>query len=329
MKTSLLDRDYSDRIEAFSNGHLVCSACGRRTSLEGLNFPQMTACSSCENPNLTPKKIGKFWLFQYLGGKNIGVFYKAYHEEYPHRLFTVKLLPRDDTENSDLRKALQNEADITNELGEHPCLLAGIESGDEDGEHYLAMEFVEGKSLDECLDGQKSFPEVEALLIVLRILAAEAHIHNRGYLYRNLKPENIIFSSDYGSYIYNYESCLPIESAKEASIEEDDTESLFYVSPERFLGEPEGVHSEIYSLGMVFYHMLTGRTYFSEDELKRMAIRLRGEYLTLSKTHKKMGDLSADVADIITKMIRRTPEQRYQEFHDAEFDILEALNTRL
>ena len=183
--------------------------------------------------------------------------YKAYHEDFPYRFFSVKILPRNQRENSDLIKKLEKEADLVYKLGKHPCLFTGVESGYEDGEHYLAMEFHDGERLDKCFDEQRTLTEVDVLIIALRLLSAETHIYNRGYLYRDLKPENILIFPPEGAFLYGYEHCQTLESICEAT-HEPDGGLQYYVSPERFLGETEGLPSEIYSLGMLLYHLLAG-----------------------------------------------------------------------
>ena len=327
MKASVLHKDNTNNIEALKGGLLICSSCGHQNSIDGIDPLGMVSCSSCGGPNLVPKKIGKFWLFHPLSSRGGCAVYKAYHEEFHHHLFAVKIIQRDDRQNPNPIEKLQKEADFLYKLGRHACLFAGVESGFEDGEHYLAMEFNDGDRLDTELTRRGALPEIEVLITGLRLLSALTHIYNRGYIHRNVRPENVIISQPEGAYLFGYELCQPIDSAQEEHPAEN-KDLLCYASPERFLGEPERPYSEIYSLGMVLYHLLTGTPYFTEEELKKQVIKLRGEYLALSKTQDKMKDISSDIADIITRMIRRIPEQRYQHFYDVEVDVLEALNSR-
>ena len=98
--------------------------------------------------------------------------------------------------------------------------------------------------------------------------------------------------------------------------------------PERILGKGEDPTSEIYSLGMILYQILTGETYFTDEEIQKMEFRLKGELLTLSKGHSKLEKISTDIAEIVGNMIKRVPGQRYQKFHHVENDIFHALASR-
>ena len=95
-----------------------------------------------------------------------------------------------------------------------------------------------------------------------------------------------------------------------------------------FSGRVKTFSTEIYSLGMILYQCLTGKTYFSEDELRRMEVKLKGELLTLNKVHSKMEGISSDIAEILNKMIKRIPEQRYQYFHQVEHEMVQVLGHR-
>ena len=161
-------------------------------------------CASCETPHLRPKKIGKFWLFQLLNqGKN-GDSYISHHEDFHHRLFSVKILPPDLDDQAKCIKKLEAEADYVRSLASHPQLLSAIESGNENGTHYLAIEHVVGERLDSRLNRLGVLPEIEAIMLTLQLLSVEAHICNCGYLFRNLKPENIIVSDHSGAYLSGF-----------------------------------------------------------------------------------------------------------------------------
>jgi len=307
-------------LEAFSRGTFICSSCKKETPLEGFNPLEMGRCQTCDAPNFIPQNINGFWLFYPLGGGGMGAVYKAYHESYPDDFFAVKILPRDKKEDPELIQNLQSEAETVANLGYHPCLINGIENGYEDGEHYLVTEFIAGERLDKKIERLGTLPHIEVLLIALRLLAAETHIYNRGYLFRDLKPENVIITEDKGAYLYDYGICISIEEAINDNVEFVEG-SPFYMPPERLSGGGERACSEIYSLGMVLYNAMAGKTYFSANELKQLARQLTS-VARLSNLDSKMKTIEPEIAKMIDKMIKREPERRHQNFIEVEQDIL-------
>ena len=291
--------------------------------LQGLSPLEMGRCKRCKTPNFVPLRISKFWLFYPLGGGGMGAVYKAYHEDYRDDFFAVKILPRDKKEDPALIQNLPSEADHLAPLGKHPCIISGIESGYKDGEYFLATQFISGERLDKRIERLGTLPDIEVFLIALRLLAAETHIYNRGYLFRDMKPENVLITENEGAYLYDYGICISLEDG--INDDADYVEgSPFYMPPERLSGGGERANSEIYSLGMVLYHALAGKTYFSASELEQLTRQLTNS-VRLSNIDSKMKNVNIDMAKVIDKMIKREPERRYQSFVEIESDIMAIL----
>lgn len=314
-------------LDAFTQGAWVCTDCGYPSSLADYEPLVAGKCSHCGAVNFVPLKLGKFWLFYPLGGGGMGSVYKAYWEEQPDKFFAVKILPRNQKDNPRLIEALEEETRIIGALGEHPCIVSMVSAGCTDGEHYLATTYVDGERFDKRIERVGKLPENDVLLIGLRLLAAEAHIYNRGYLFRDLKPENIILTETEGAYLFDYGICMPV---KEAMEEPGDViqGSVLYFPPERIGGEGEQVSSEIYCLGMVLYHALTGKPFFTANEIRGIA-RMHLREARLSSLDSKLKRVKPDVAVIIDRMTKRAPEDRYQNFVEAERDIFNVLRQRL
>ena len=319
-------RNYQKELDGYKDEVFFCQSCHKENSFTPSAELEISNCSSCNHPNLSPKKISGFWLCKFVSESSAGNTFIAHHEDFPSRLFSVKTLPQGLKEDQSQIKNLEKEADIVHELGRHPCIFAGVESGEEDGEHYLALEFAEGEGLDHRLEKLGTLAETEALLLALRLLSAETHLYNCGFLFRNLHPGNILMS-DQDPILFGFQFCVPLKIAKDNPLSAEE-EFSFYMPPERILKEGEGPSSEIYTLGMILYHALTGKTYYSEKELEKLEIKLKGELLTLSKTSSKLEEISTDIAEIIGKMVQRLPERRYQRYHEVEHDIVEALARR-
>jgi len=306
-------------VQAFQQGYLECAGCNELLSLD--MFPAMLFCSctSCGTSNFVPKYIDGFWVFAPLATGGMGSVYRAYNENYGDMVFAIKMLPPENMDDPVLKKNFREEIITLRRLGEHPALVRAVASGaDEIGEPYLAMDLIEGESMMKRLDRLGPIPQQELLMIALRVLSALGHIYRQGYLYRDCKPENIIISIENRAYICDYGICMTIEEAQQ---DQGDVlqGSPFYLPPERIIGEGEGLCSEIYSLGLVMYHGITGKVFYSADDVEEL-IQLHlepPEHLI----DDKMKGLDPDLAEVIKIMIRRNPEDRYQSFMEVERDL--------
>ena len=194
----------------------------------------------------------------------MGAVYKAFIQGHPDKRAAVKILPRHHTNDPTLIANIENEIRIIRDLGVHPCIVSMIDAGFQNGEYFLATEFIEGERLEQRIGRLGRIPELELLAIALRLIQGITHIWNRGYLFRDMKPENIIIH-DRGAFLYDYGICQRIEDAYE---DEGDvvSGSPLYLPPERMDCEVEKAYSEIYSLGMVLYHCLKGKPFYDGKE---------------------------------------------------------------
>ncbi|NOY80422.1 MAG: serine/threonine protein kinase [Kiritimatiellaeota bacterium] len=305
-------------LRAFEKGGLPCSKCGQILPLDQLGPLRVAKCGKCGTPNFTPMKVGRFWLFYPAGGGGMGSVYQAYHTDVPGRIFAVKLLARSERNNPARIHALILEVETARKLGVHPCLVSYAGGGYSDGEYYFAMEFVKGRRLDELFDLQGHLPEKAVLLICLYILAAEQHIYDRGFLYRDLKPENVLITPEGRAVLLDYGLCQPREQALHPT-DEFVTGSPYYLPPERLWGTGEDAYSEIYSLGMVLYYALTGRTFFDADEVEALA-KKHVSAMRLSVESRLKG-FRPELVRVLARMIRRDPAERYRTFSEVAGDV--------
>ncbi|HOK05024.1 MAG TPA: serine/threonine-protein kinase [Victivallales bacterium] len=309
------------------NGFIKCESCSFQITLANYERLSVQKCPSCSAPNFIPTKISSYWLYQPLGGGGMGRVYKAI-SLVKDGIFAIKLLPATRTQSSQLVENLQREAQVGKALGEHKNIIPIIEYGEDKDDFFIVSEFAEGERLDNLISAKKHFEENETWLIALQIIEAEMHIISRGYLFRDLKPENIIIDKNGNLKLYDYGLCLPIEQASSGMIHSENIEgSPFYLPPERVVGAPEGEYSEIYSLGMVIFHMLTGKTYYSEAEIKDL-ITKHVTSLRISSTETHLKHCSKRTIEIIDKMIKRRPNDRYHSFSILKQEI-ETLITHL
>ncbi len=313
-------------IELFSQGLMVCSGCKKQVRFTGQPL-SMAQCELCgQGYNFVPLKIDRFWLFRPLGGGGMGSVYEALIEGDLTQTAAVKILPRDKKYDPVLVQGLESEIEIMNGLGHHPCIVSMLGGGFADDEHYLAMQCINGERLDKRIQRLQKLPELEVLNIGLRVLAGETHIYNQGYLFRDMKPENIIVSEE-GAYLFDYGICIRVEDAYN-DMGDMVSGSPIYWPPERVMGEVEMSRSEIYSIGMVLYHALNGEPYFQAKEIDAMA-RKHVRSVRVSDYDHKMKSIKPDFARAIMKMIARQPDERYQTFAQVEYELTRILEKRL
>jgi serine/threonine-protein kinase len=258
-----------------------------------------------------PMRVGPFWLTEPLGSGGMGSVYRGWTREALPRVAAVKVLARSDKGVASQVHALILEAETAKRIANHPCLVPHIASGYEDGEYFFGMEFAPGPRLDKHLDHHGPLSERDAVLMALYLLSAEQHIYRCGYLYRDLKPENILLGEDGRVVLLDYGLCIPLDKAR--SPQEDYVSgSPYYLPPERLAGEGEDACSEVYSLGMVLYYALTGNTFFDAEEIEALAQRHLSR-IRVSPASRLKGFNEA-LVEVISRMIRAEPEERYQDF---------------
>jgi serine/threonine protein kinase len=298
-------------IQLWDQGQIACPICSKTLQRENIVPLQMMPCPHCEKMFFIPKKVGQYFLYEPCGSGGMGSVYKAVSEDYPDQTLALKVLSRQARQSAANIHALLNEARVSALFADSDFIISCIDSGFADDEYYAAMPFVEGERLDKRLDRLGQLAEKNVLLMTLHILAAEQHIYRMGYLYRDLKPENIILNKYGYAVLLDFGLCI---TRDEAAHNEDEfiSGSPYYIPPERLLGHGENASSEIYSLGMVMYHALTGRTFFDANEVEALA-RRHVSGLRINSAA-KMKDLRSSIGILLDAMVRQEPKERPQDF---------------
>ncbi|HCE43014.1 MAG TPA: hypothetical protein DET40_05665 [Lentisphaeria bacterium] len=318
--------DVKPSVELLNGNCLECSSCHTMISL--LNFPPLTLskCTQCDATIFIPYNIKDFWLYRPLGGGGMGSVYKAVHHDYPEMEFAVKVLPRDNKENPHLIEMLIHEASVGKAFGQHPHLTFVADFGHYKDEYFSAMQFCPGQRLDQIIDSQELIPQKMVLLWALQILSAEQRMYDCGYLYRDLKPQNIIIDKEGNAHLIDYGLCIGIEDAHNKDAETVDGSPL-YMPPERIVGMPENMTSEIYSLGMVMFHALTKSTYYTATGAYEVA-RKHVSSLRMANVSSRLPiTVSPKIASILDKMVARLPSERYQTYKETAVVIKDVYNS--
>ena len=203
-----------------------------------------------------------------IGG--MAVVYKAYDQQLM-RDVAVKVLRDDVAMDAESRKQFRNEYEAVAKLS-HPNIRAVydvVASGDTE---YIVMEYVDGVNLKQYMKRAGALPWQQVLDFSIQITCALSHAHSRGIIHLDIKPQNIMLPKDGTVKIADFGIAQMEENAEGESADEA-VGSIHYISPEQARGEAVDARSDIYSLGVVMYEMLTGKLPFDGETVEQVAVQ--------------------------------------------------------
>jgi serine/threonine protein kinase/tetratricopeptide (TPR) repeat protein len=256
--------------------------------------------------------VSHYRLLNPLGSGGMGVVYRA-EDTALGRTVALKFLTSQIVQDPKRVERFRDEARTASSLN-HPNICTIYEVGEQEGEMFIAMEYVEGRPLSEFLrDGGMA---VETLLRYGRqISGALQHAHERGIVHRDLKPANVVITPDGDAKILDFGLAKRHDSeqlhkttqgvATETSV--GLTGTLPYMSPEQLQGEVTGPRSDIWSLGVMLYEMASGARPFRGENLYRLCTAIIQEPMPPLPEN-----VPAGLAAVIKRCLQKEPERRYQ-----------------
>ena len=206
----------------------------------------------------------------------------------------------------------QREANIVGQLS-HPNIVSIYDIGRHDNLNYIAMDYLPGGSIhDKMLSGI----DADAALEILREMASALdHAHEKGYIHRDIKPENILFRDGGSAVLTDFGVALARNSGPRATHAGTVVGTPHYMSPEQTRGKNADGRSDLYSLGIVFYEMLTGAVPYQGDEAVAIALK------HLASPLPKLPTQYRRYQDILNKLLDKEPDKRYQTGRELVVDI--------
>jgi serine/threonine protein kinase len=279
--------------------------------------------------SLVGHTIGHYKISESIGTGGMGDVYLAI-DMTAGRKAALKLLPRRFTGDAERLKRFQQEAHAVVALN-HPNILTVYEIGEDHATHYIASELIEGETLRQRL--MRGRIEVgEAIDVAIQVASALAAAHQAGIVHRDIKPENIMLRPDGYVKVLDFGIAKLAESAfaeatadgaEPMTLAETNLGSILgtarYMSPEQAFGAQVGKGTDIWSLGVVLYEMVTGHAPFIGDtpaEVMTSILEIEPPPLTSYVPH-----IPVQLQQIISKTLRKDREERYQSAHE----LLEAL----
>lgn len=261
---------------------------------------------------------GRYELVELIGSGGMAVVYKAMCHRL-NRYVAVKIMRPELAKNEKFRRRFQTESQAIAKLS-HPNIVGVYDVSRTDHIEYIVMELIDGITLKQYLQDHGPIDAPQAVDFSLQIARALSHAHGKGIVHRDIKPQNILVVedgvikvADFG--IANLQSEVP-------DVENEAIGSVHYISPEQARGLPVDGRSDIYSLGIVMYEMLSGKLPFDGDDDRTVALK------HLSAVPTPLREITPSVPEALEKIVMKAMnaslDERYQTA-DALVADLEAL----
>ncbi|GAE24201.1 serine/threonine protein kinase PrkC [Halalkalibacter wakoensis JCM 9140] len=263
---------------------------------------------------------GRYQILDTIGGGGMANVYKAL-DVILDRHVAVKVLQPQFSDDEQFIKRFRREAQSATSLA-HPNIVNIYDVGEEGNTYYIVMEYVEGQTLKELIQARGPLPVQEAIDYMVQMLLALEHSHANHIIHRDIKPHNILISQDGVVKVTDFGIARAI-SAATITHTNSVMGSVHYLSPEQARGGHITYKSDIYSLGIVFYEMLTGELPFQGDTAVSIAIKHLQSEVPSAKT--KVPTLPQSVENIIRKATVKDPLNRYATVQEMEEDVVTAL----
>ena len=259
------------------------------------------------NPSLLGTVLsGRYRLDSKLGSGGMSTVYLA-RDETLERLVAVKLLHREISDQPDQLERFRREARSVAQVS-HPNVVAVIDAGDDSGYPYIVFEYVSGETLKQRIDRLGRLPLDEAAAYAIEIGRGLSAAHARKLVHRDVKPQNVLIDPEGRAKVTDFGIARSLESdglTKTGRV----LGTTDYVSPEQAMGQDVDARSDIYSLGVVLYEMLTGKPPFEADSLVGVAMKHVNE--PMPDLQERRPDASSALAAVIERATLKDPKKRY------------------
>ena len=212
---------------------------------------------------------GRYEIKEILGIGGMAVVYKAY-DNVENRTVAIKILRKEYATNEDFLRRFKNESKAISLLS-HPNIVKIYDVSFGDLIQYIVMEYIEGITLKEFIDREGSLSWKDAVYYTIQILRGLQHAHDRGIVHRDVKPQNIMLLPDGTIKVTDF-GIARFSRSEQKTITDKAIGSVHYISPEQARGETTDERTDIYSVGVMLYEMLTGRLPFQADSAVSVAI---------------------------------------------------------
>lgn len=272
--------------------------------------------------NLTGRSLnGRYLVGELIGSGGMAHVYKG-HDIRSGRTTAIKVLRQEYNEDAEFVKRFEREAQAASSIA-HENLIELYDVGVEDGIHYITMDFVDGMSLKQLTERQGVLDIYTAVSIARQMCLALQAVHDGGIIHRDIKSQNILLDRRGIAKLADFGIAKATDANTITVATDGVLGSVHYFSPEQARGEGVSRRSDLYSLGVVLFEMVTGKLPFEGDS--PVSVALHHLNTPVPSARKLNPKVSKAIDDIIQKAMDKDPEKRYQTALDFYNDLCLAL----
>lgn len=267
---------------------------------------------------------GRYRLESKLGSGGMSTVYLA-RDETLERWVAAKVLHREISDQPDQIERFRREARAVAQVS-HPNVVAVIDAGEDGGRPYIVFEYVDGETLKDRIDRLGRLPLDEAAAYAIEVGRGLAAAHARRLVHRDVKPQNVLIDAEGRAKVTDFGIARELEQdglTKTGRV----LGTTDYVSPEQAMGQGVDARSDIYSLGILVYEMLTGEVPFKADNLVGVAMKHVNE--KLPDVGRRRRDVSSALAAVVERAAEKKPEKRYPDMNAMLVDLENALEVEV
>lgn len=280
-------------------------------SLTGTSGSNATTVVMVNDPTIERPVIGRYHIECELGRGAMGVVYRGVDPKIGRKVAIKCLAFTEEFEGhelEDIQRRFHREAEAAGRL-DHPNVVTVYDVGEEHDLAYIAMDYVEGSSLEAYTHPDHLLPVEEALEVIAQVAEALDYAHSRNVVHRDIKPGNIIYNRDTGVLKvtdFGIARLTDESKTKSGSI----LGSPAYMSPEQVAGKKVDGRSDLFSLGSTLYQLLTGELPFTGDSVTNVLYRILNE--KPKAVTRLRPELSTGLSRLVSRTLNKDPKKRYQ-----------------
>jgi serine/threonine protein kinase len=259
------------------------------------------------NENWIPEQIGHYKVLEIIGMGGMGVIYKALQQPL-NRVVALKVLPPQYLQDTESSMRFESEARAVSML-EHQNIVQIYEYGEESGTRFIAMQYVDGENLAQRINGKKPMPIVDVVNVAKQICRGLRYAHSKEIIHRDIKPQNVLIDKNNVVRVTDF-GIAKIISQNDITVTGVTVGTPEYMSPEQAGGQPLTTQTDIYSLGILIYEMLTKTPPFTGNNPISIAYKQVHE-LPLPPSLKRK-DTPKRLELIVLKALKKKLDERYQ-----------------
>src|SRR5437660_8686322 len=269
--------------------------------------------------SLVGKSLGQFRIVAHIGAGGMATVFKAYQPTLD-RYVAIKVLPAYHARDPIFVKRFVQEARSVAKLA-HPNIVQIHDFGDQEGVTYIVMEYVDGGTLKDRLK-QQAVSVSEAVDFIIQAAEGLNCAHSHGIIHRDVKPANMLLRKDGHLLLSDFGIAKILEGTTNLTRVNTGIGTPQYMSPEQGTGQAVAASSDIYSLGIVLFHCLTGRVPFNADSPLTITVKHLNEPLPVALL--RSVNVPSSIEQVILKMTAKAPADRYQTTTEMTNELLRA-----